>query len=94
MNTNDIIKLLMQQDYTEKEAIVTAQELSELSPQLEALFCQWVENGSEGDYTAEEFTLLELKKKFDMTYPAALLTIDWLLKDPQVAKVAICSGVR
>lgn len=94
MNTNDIIKLLMQQDYTQKEAIITAQELSELSPQLKSLFCQWVENGSEGDYTAEEFTLLGLKQKFDMTYPAALLTIDWLLKDPQMAKAAIYSGVK
>ena len=51
-----------------------------------------MEQNEESDYAAEGFTLLELKQKFEMTYPAALLTIDWLLKEPDMAKKAIATG--
>lgn len=92
MNTKDILKALIEHGYSEKQAMHTAQELMELSESLKTLLARWMEQNEESDYAAEGFTLLELKQKFEMTYPAALLTIDWLLKEPDMAKKAIATG--
>lgn len=92
MNTIDIIKVLMVHNYAQKQATLTAQELMDISECLKPLLVKWMEQNEESDYAAEGFTLLELKQKFDMTYPAALLTIDWLIKEPILAKKAIATG--
>ena len=46
------------------------------------------------DDTVEGFKLSELNQKFDMTYPAALLTIDWLIKEPERAMRSINRGIK
>ena len=48
----------------------------------------------ESDYHVVGFSLLELKRKFDMTYPAALLTMDWLIKDSENAIRSINRGIK
>ena len=53
-----------------------------------------IEKDEETDYSFQGFTLMGLKNMFEMTYPAALLTIDWLIKDPIEAVNAITSGIK
>lgn len=94
MNTEEIAKVLIEHEYTEKEASMTAKELAEISDCLRPLLALWMNREEETDYSVEGFTLLELKQMFGMTYPAALLTIDWLIKEPSVAIRAISSGIK
>ena len=84
----------MQHHYPERQAILTAQELTELSDSLQPLLSSWIEKDEETDYSVQGFTLMGLKNMFEMTYPAALLTIDWLIKDPIEAVNAITSGIK
>lgn len=94
MNKENIKKVLLAHQYPEKQAVSVAQELMQIDGCLSPALNSWMSNGSEQDYMAEGFSLLELKNKFCMTYPAALLTIDWLLKEPEMATEAINHGIK
>ena len=54
----------------------------------------WMKDETETEFMAEGFTILGLKQQYDMTYPAALLSIDWILKDPDNAVKCIKKGLR
>ena len=54
----------------------------------------WLDQEEETDFQIEGFKLSELKQKFDMTYPAALLTMDWLIKEPELATKSINQGIK
>lgn len=94
MNISDITEILVANKYPQKQAEATARELSQIDKRLLPALKEWLEDGTEQDYRAEEFTLSGLKSRFGMTYPAALLTIDWLLKDPGMATEAINHGIK
>lgn len=94
MKRDDIIKVLIQSGYDAPAAEVVSNEIVLLSEELVPLYEEWANSRTEQDYNAEGLSLLDLKDTFDMTYPAALLTIDWLIKEPEVALKAILSGNR
>lgn len=95
MNSQDIEKLLVERcKYTEKQAVLVTKELVQIDPILIPLFNKWVEEGVETNFMIEGFSLYELMSTYNMTYPAALLTIDWLVKEPIIAKEAIKQGLK
>lgn len=94
MNKESITKVLLAHQYPEKQAGTVAQELMLIDKRLVPALNSWISNGSEQDYMAEGFSLHGLKNKFGMIYPAALLTIDWLLKEPEMATEAINHGIK
>ena len=90
----EIVKILMERGYTEKQAASVASDLLDVDEQLKDGLQHWLATNEEKDYEAADFKLSELKQQFDMTYPAALLTIDWLIKEPDLAMKAIKRGIR
>lgn len=90
----EIIKILMERRYTEKQAASVASDLLDVDEQLKDGLQHWLATNEEKDYEVADFKLSELKQQFDMTYPAALLTIDWLIKEPDLAMKAIKRGIR
>lgn len=90
----EIKNILISRGYTEKQALVVASELLQMDDSLQEGFRCWLASEEETDYTVEGFKLSELKYKFDMTYPAALLTIDWLIKEPERAIKSINRGIK
>ncbi len=94
MNEEKIIAVLVSKGYPEKQAKMTATDLLQIDASLQALLVQWIENGVETDVEAEGFSLVWLMKQYKMMYPAALLTIDWLIKEPEIAVNAVRKGVR
>lgn len=90
----EFIKVLMERGYPEKQAIPVTADLLNVDEQLKDGLQHWLATNEEKDYEAAGFKLSELKQQFDMTYPAALLTIDWLIKDPDLAMKAIKRGIR
>ncbi len=94
MNIEKIIESLLEKKYTERQAPAVAKELSEVDSTLLPLLEAWVNDGTEMNYNVEGYSLLELKSLYKMTYPAALLTIDWLIKEPKTAREAIKRGIR
>ena len=89
-----IKKILIERDYPEKQADSVTSNLLDIDQTLQKGLLLWLENQEETDYQIEGFKLSELKRKFDMTYPAALLTIDWLIKEPETAIKGINRGIR
>ena len=86
--------ILIERGFPEKQAISVASDLQAIDPALQNGLQSWLADQTETDYLIEGFKLSDLKQKFDMTYPAALLTMDWLIKDPELAKKSIQRGIR
>ena len=86
--------ILIERGYPEKQAVSVASDLQEIDSTLRAGLQSWLADQTETDYLIEGFKLSELKQKFDMIYPAALLTMDWLIKEPELAKKSIQRGIR
>ena len=91
---DQIKNILISRGYTEKQALAVIPELLKMDDSLQQGLQCWLGNEEEMDYTVEGFKLSELKQKFDMTYPAALLTIDWLIKEPERAMRSIYRGIK
>ena len=90
MEKNEIVKLLVSRGYSENNAKLVAQEVLTLHPSLLPLWEHWVSDPSVcDDYEAEGYSIHFFMEKQRMTYPAALLTIDWFLKEPEEAKKAV-----
>lgn len=89
-----IQNILIERGYPEKQAISVASDLQEIDSTLRAGLQSWLADQMETDYLIEGFKLSELKQRFDMTYPATLLTMDWLIKEPELAKKSIQRGIR
>ena len=86
--------ILIERGYPQKQAISIASDLQAIDPALQNGLQSWLADQTETDFLIEGFKLSDLKQKFDMTYPAALLTMDWLIKDPELAKKSIQRGIR
>lgn len=86
--------ILINRGFTEKQASRLAEELSNIDERLKDALDKWLKDGTETDYMAEGFSIIGLKQQYEMTYPAALLSIDWVLKDPDNAVKCIKKGLR
>lgn len=90
-----IYKTLLERGYDEKSATMVLPDLLNLSEPLKSLLKAWLENEKhQSDYAVAGFSVSELQKERGMNYPAALLTIDWLIKDPENAKRSLTKGIR
>lgn len=87
-------EILKKRGYAEKQAKSAATELALIDPRLKEALGRWLEDETETDFSVEGFSILGLKEKYEMTYPAALLSIDWILKEPELAISCINKGIR
>lgn len=86
--------ILINRGFTEKQASRLAEELSNIDERLKTALEKWLKDGTETDFLAADFSIIGLKQQYEMTYPAALLSIDWVLKDPDNAVKCIKKGLR
>lgn len=90
-----IKQTLIQRGYPEKAAILVAEKLINISPQLKPALDAWLTTGAEPEVCSEGFSTKTLmEKQSRMKYPAALLSIDWLRREPQIAKPIIEKGLK
>ena len=90
---NFIEKKLTSQGYNNKAASMVATEIVKVDCQLIPLVERW-KNGDEEDYESHGYSIFGLMKSRNMTYPAALLTIDWLIKEPEAAMKSLEKGIK
>lgn len=72
---------------------MVATELTKVSPSLQKLVRKWIA-GEQLDYSSNGYSVFGLMKSRRMTYPAALLTIDWIIKEPDKAIASLKKGVK
>lgn len=93
LNTEEIVKRLVSQwGYPESGARKVAILLGQLQPALAMQFAQWWESGEPVQLHAEGWTVESLKTQHDMNDVAAILTLDWILRDPAVALAKLARG--
>lgn len=86
---------LIENGYSEKEAKIVAEKLSLLTGAFKEAATVWLNTTEETEISSHGYSTKSLMKRHPkMTYPAALLTIDWLEREPEKAKSAIEKGIR
>ena len=85
MNKTEIKHRLIEIGYPERHLDIVSNELLAISDQLRPLMEKWIENGTEEDYAVRGYSLRELCECRNLKYPAAILTMDWLIKEPEIA---------
>lgn len=91
----EIKKILIERGYPERIAATTAVNLSKLTGRLAEALKDWVDKNNNPEVESNGYSTTSLMERFKgMAYPAALLTIDWLERDPVTAKQAIEKGIR
>ena len=94
MNNEQIKEILLKRGYSEHNAAIASKELVDISDKLTPLLERWLNDEyCQIDYSVEGHSIRELIEE-GMRYPAAILTIDWLIKDPQNALKSIKKGIR
>ena len=94
MTQDNIYHNLIAKGFPEKAASILAEDLSRVSTELRPCLNVWLESGREVDFSVGGFSIRELMRKYQLQYPAALLSIDWVIKEPAIATAAINKGVR
>lgn len=93
MNYDKIVNILIDREgYAPERARIVASECEKLSPELLKLFNKWLNDPNEKlDYVTQGYSLSEMINKRELKYPAALLDMDWLIKEPTKARPVIDS---
>ena len=95
IHNKDFIKeKLIHEGYNDKMAAAVASELVMVDRNLTPLVEKWLNNGETIDFESHGYSITGLMKSRGMTYPAALLTIDWLIKEPETALRSLKRGIR
>ncbi|MBD5271694.1 MAG: hypothetical protein HDS42_00235 [Bacteroides sp.] len=94
MTEKEICDILCHKGFDEKTSSILAENLIRVNPELLPYLKGWLEKGVETDYQAQDVSLKGLMIQYDMQYQAALLTMDWILKDPGAAIEAVKKGIR
>jgi len=89
-----IVEILMKElDYSEYAADITADDLLNIQPQLQPALRTWLESRAITEAEALGFSVTKLMEQREYTFPAALIAIDWLLTEPDVAKKELSNEV-
>lgn len=94
MNIDDIKKCLQERGYKKQEVEILSEDLNSIHKDLFSCLEKWVNSGMECDYSSHGISINELINKYGLKYPAALLSIDWVIKEPEIAIPAIEKGIR
>lgn len=95
MEKDYIYNVLLERGYDEKSARLVVTDLMALSEPLNGYLEKWMQKESDiSDYAAHGYSIKQLMEERNMTYPATLLTMDWLMKEPDAAVASLKRGIK
>lgn len=90
-----IYRTLKERGYSDHSIKLMMADLMCLAAPLDRMLQVWLDNEKEqSDYSCCDFSIRSLQRERGMKYPAALLTIDWLMKEPEKAKRSLTKGIK
>jgi hypothetical protein len=90
MKQKNIKKILINElNYTKYEAEVTSADLIKLDQSLQPALLLWLKDRTVSDLKMYDFSVLKLMEEKKFTFPASLIALDWLIKDPETARKAL-----
>lgn len=79
-------KLISNLGYSEASASRTADDLYNVKhPDLRKALSDWLQGDANTQVTIDSFSTTILMDKYHMTYPAALIFLDWYCENPKEA---------
>lgn len=85
---------LSERGYSGAAGKMMSDKLSSVNQLFSEGIKKWLDTGDETEYEISGIKLSDLKNKFNLTYPAAILSMDWLLREPENAKHSFLKGIR
>lgn len=83
------------QGSSKKDAKLIAQNLKNIDSCLLPLLNKWLETGeANNNVLYYGYSLNSLMDKYEMYFTGALLTLDWIIKDPATACKALAEGIQ
>lgn len=89
----EIRKYLLENGHTKREAEMVIAQLRKLDTPIKKLFITWFQTGNYPCESIEDTTVRELVECAKMTPVNAFLTLDWLKREPVLAKAALCTAL-
>lgn len=87
-------KIMEKNHCTAEEAKELIEELNKIEPELQGILRDWIQDKPFTDRTVHGFSVQSLMKDYRLEFTGALLTLDWLCKDPVEAVKALKYGIR
>lgn len=87
-----VTRLTSEYGYSVSGAQVVADKLHTCDQTILRAFKEWWETGELPELTVEGYSVSKLIKEHNMKAPAAFLTLDWLLREPEKAKASLRKG--
>lgn len=79
-------KLIEELAYSTVSASKTAEDLSQIQySDLKTGLMNWLQEDAQTLISAGEYSTVLLREKYNMTYPASLIFLDWYRTDPNAA---------
>ena len=94
MKKNIVNILMTELNYSEHVANVTADDLLNINPQLQPALQSWLDTRTVTDIQVHGFSIKQLMEQRKYTFPSALISIDWLLAEPEIAKKELSEEIR
>lgn len=89
-----IARLQSEWGYPTRGAELVADKLASLSGPLKELALRWWETGAPITEEFHGYTMTSLKEKHGLSEVAAVLTLDFLIRDPDNARKQIAQGQK
>lgn len=93
MNRNDVIaRLIDEYNYPTKGAQLVATKLEALTIEVRPYFERWWAGGPIPNLQIERYTVRRLMEEHGMNPIAGFLTLDWLVREPEMALASLKKG--
>ena len=90
MNNENLRELLVEKyDYKNSQVDDVVEKIGRFSPKVAAAFENWLNTGEIDKTEVDGYTITAIIKKKSMKIVAAYLTLDWLEREPETAKLAL-----
>lgn len=93
MERNKIIELLNEHGYPKFMLGKTSDKIENFSPFLMEAFENWVLYGIEPSFVIKGYSFTSLIEKFKMNPIGAFITLDWIMRDSEIALKSLKRGV-
>lgn len=94
MNKEQLRELLVEKyDYKNSQVDDVVDKIMRFSPNVAAAFNKWLDTGEIDDTLVEGYTVKSIIEKKQMKVVSAYITLDWLGREPDVAKAALNQGM-
>lgn len=94
MKTEEIITYLNSQGMSKDQAGELANKIEGTNPKIYQALIDYIRKGIVPDLSVEGFTCKGLMDEYRLSITGALLTLDWLIREPEEAARAIKEGIK